>query len=302
MTAPNDISNSKANEGRDRFRRYVVNAAITGEWIPWAEFADRAWFDLVKSAPVSAATLRQAKAWAQKQYAEWGESYLEGLCASVTPPWALPEMSAAWLVEMRLEDYAQMDDSISAWRACRELVLNELSALGLTATIERTDESVAIASHEADVAGLVRFHIPGDSEAKAPPEFTGGIRRDYIARMATAHGFVPHGGLPRSIRGFCGQFEQGHSKPAWMDHTMTWIDPHGNPVLTAEPYAFDPLEVAKDVSVLPLLLEGPYSGVWNDSTTLLVMRWDPDSPTLPSENRPAVEWNSQIGSWVNVNA
>jgi hypothetical protein len=375
-----------STEGRASFRRYVLDAAMTGVWLAWAEFADRAHRDLVRSVPPSRDVVKRAQAWAQKERDVWladereiredrtprgidtfqlrfmepedQARYLKwcaGERASFIPlstkipahlsPGDLrryrlrrtgepnPVSDEAWerarkfaqadidewerhyslppeeraptveeLTACRLRDLAAtVNDSVQKWRKCRAPVLAELGELGLAATVERTDQAVPVEEHEADLAGLVRLHLPSDSDSPRgdPPQ------TDYEWRMARI-GLVPCRGLPKSLRGFCGQFTAPIEKepepsdyvpPNWLDHAHTWINGDGDLVLIAEPYEFDPLNVVQDLQHLPLTLDGPYPGVWNDGTTQLALLWNPDADVLAAEHRPPM-WCDTRCEWV----
>lgn len=238
-------------DGRETFRRYAVAVAIAGEWIPWAEFVDRAWRDLTNR--------------------------------------------------------AEVEDSLGAWRKAREATLTELAMLGLTATVERTDRSIALGGHEADLAGLVRLHLPL-AEPPNPCGWLDATRTAYAERMHHNHGLTRCEGLPRSLRCFCGQTEPamrrrwpgdrvvgplgellGGTEPPWMDHTQAWLDVEGLPVLTTEPYQLDnPLAVTRELNDLPLHVE-VHPGLWNDHTTLIILRWNCDETPLPAEAKTLVE-------------
>ena len=47
--APVSRQHGAARQGRESFRRYVHHAAVTGQWLVWAEFAERAWRDLTRA-------------------------------------------------------------------------------------------------------------------------------------------------------------------------------------------------------------------------------------------------------------
>lgn len=259
------------NAGRDELRRYLIRAAVTGEWVVWAEFLDAARLAL---------------------------------------------------------DLAPIGDSTATWRKVRPEVTAALEACGLVATVERTDGPVPVAEHYADLAGLVRVALGGVSPV-VPRVGRGAAEEAYRRRMADGYGLTPCDGLPTSLRGFSGQYSTAHRyEPAsvtawspvrgdyetfthkpdgsatagsvtpilapvrvgWLDHVRTWLDRYGDPVLTAEPYDhFDPLTVVRDVEGLPLHLDGPHPGVWNDRTALLIWRWDPDAAPLPADHRTALE-------------
>jgi len=213
--------------------------------------------------------------------------------AAMTGEWApwSEFVDRAWRATPR---GVQVTDSVKAWRRARPLVLRELADLGLTATIERTDGPVPIEEHEADLAGLVRLRaIDGAEAAAAPPELRP-TERAYAERMAERWDLHPHRGLPTSVRGFCGQ-SAPFERPGWTDHAHTWADSYGDPVLTVEPYTFgDPAAVVRELAELPLLVDGPYFGVWHDATKLLVLRWDPDAEVLPADH----DTTEEIQRWV----
>lgn len=95
-------------------------------------------------------------------------------------------------------------------------------------------------------------------------------------------------------------------RPRWLDHVHAWRDRDGDAVLTVEPYgdllAAEPTDyglatVVEDVDGLGLVLDGGLRpGVWNNSTTLLIWRYDPNAEVPPAEHRPRT-WSSDEG-WV----
>ena len=340
--APVARQHGAARCGRESFRRYVRHAAVTGQWLVWAEFAERAWRDLTRAvqegralanathcanhsearrevehelddlglrfhggisppsrcfttalnganlpgnAAFAAQIAREAQAMAiyeaqtkaNNQYED--ELSRRMMCARAEHPWTPPARTV-------------VKDSIGAWRKARKHVLSELEALGLAATVERTDGPVALDEHEADLAGLVRFHAPGDDRPSVPVIDD----TDYSVQMAEVYRFTPHDGLPTTLRGFCGQFAK-YRRLAWMDHAHAWLDHHGTPVLTVEPYQFDPAEVVHDLDGLPLCLDGLYPGVWSARTTLLIFRWDRERFLLTAEHHPQA-WCPLTESWV----
>lgn len=319
-----------ARYGRESFRRYVAGAAAAGEWLVWAEFAERAWRDLTRWSQYTRALANatdhakfgEARQRAERELKDLGLDWQGG----ISPPgqfftsmvngmdWpgkaAFADQFATQLASESeaLETYqarakaneeyravfaermaharAQnpwtvlsktvVQDSVGAWRKAREHVLGELETLGLAATVMCTDGPVALEEHEADLAGLVWFQ-GSDCPSRGAAEDS-----DYSERMAQTHGLIAHGGLPTTLRGFCGQFAE-YRRPSWMDHACTWLDCHGEPVLSVEPYQFDPAEVVTDLDELPLCLDGPYPGIWDDRTTLLMFRWNSEAAVLPAE-------------------
>jgi hypothetical protein len=103
--------------------------------------------------------------------------------------------------------------------------------------------------------------------------------------MADAHGLRPKCWHGVTLREFCGQREAPYDVPAWMDHSRCWIDDRGEPVLSAEPYGFEPMDVVRDLTGLPLTVER-HEGVWNDSTDLFLLRRDPTAEPLPEVYEP----------------
>jgi hypothetical protein len=198
------------------------------------------------------------------------------------------------------------DATVPTWRAVREVVLAELDALGLTATVHATTRSVPLGEHPVDTAGLVRLH-PVDADPwpwDEPQPWD-----DSTTRLAEHLGYRPAPGLPTSLREFCGQATGGGHRvepdgtivrPWWLDRPRAWIGPDGLPRLTAECYlradGIDGLadlitDVHRDTrgEGLPLLLDRPPApGVRDLAAVLLVFRWDPAVPVLPATWRPMV--------------
>lgn len=203
-------------------------------------------------------------------------------------PWS-EFVDQAWY---RLTNRVKVTDSVGAWRKARERAITEIAALGLAATVERTDGSAPLGEHPADLSGLVRFHSPFDPHIVAIPReplcHQLQFHVDYFKRVADTHGLVYHSGLPNTPRGICGQVADygldAHIEPAWLDHPYTWLDQDNQPVLTAEPYSFDPAQVVKDLAELPLTVE-VHPGLWNTGTTLIKMHWDCEASRLTAEHR-----------------
>jgi hypothetical protein len=334
--------------GPPSFRRYIVAAAVTGAWIPWAELVDRAHRDLIRSVPPSGDAVKRAQAWAKKERDTWladEQEILKDQASREIDTWRLhrnirdeweqhyalpPEERVPTVEELtkcRLRDLIPtVEDSLQAWRQSREAVLSELGSLGLTGTVIRTDRSDSLESHEADLAGLVQLHLPWQDtlpDRCAP-------RTDYERRVYETHGLTPCDGIPKGLRAFCGQIEPDPRrkmpidivigplgrpelperdsegapilavKLSWMDHTRTWLDAEGLPVLTTEPYQLDPLAVVRELGELPLSTE-VHPGLWNDHTTLLIMRWDCDVEPLPAEAKTLVARpDYETREWVRV--
>jgi hypothetical protein len=253
----------------ERFRQYLVGTTAAGAWRSWADFTDRGWYDLVRAEPPSA-LVRRARKSAERTFAE------------MWPGEAPCEKTLANLARSYIDDRLGVEDSLDAWRLAREKVLAELNALGLTATVERTDRAVPIEEHEADLAGLVRLHPPG-WDTPVPRSDRDRTQQDYARRMTERHALIPHDGLPSSPREFCGQ-HAAYVYGGWLDHVRTWLGPDGYPVLTTEPYDhFDPAQVVRALGGVPLVLDVA-PGVWHEATTLIMLRWDPDADVLPAIN------------------
>lgn len=204
---------------------------------------------------------------------------------ATTPAWAdfVDRAWRAWSAER------PAGETVAAWRAVRARVLGVLAALGLTATVVRTDRSVPLARHDARLAGLVVVHPAGTPADPAHAE-PGGVEHACRAHMAAMYGFTPADGLPTDLRGFCGQAAR-YKRPPWADHARTWLDRAGDPVLSVEAYpgAYDPTAIVDDLDGLPLLVDGPHPGFRNGST-LLLLRGDPHAlPLRADEPEPGLD-------------
>ena len=286
--------------GSADFRRYAAGAAVRGTWIPWAEFADRAWRDLShRRKPHNSPKCDKCQLYA------WDRRELDagGLVSSAAraelPAEEITALDAAWRhVIHETETYdregrRRVGDSLGAWRAGREPALAELGELGLTGTVVRVDDDVPLGEHEADLAGLVRLH-PAGSDLQPPSLPAWAWGRDtlarYALRMLGEHGLTVCGEIPTDLRGFCGQHTEDPPRPHWTDHAHTWSE-YGAPVLTVEPYSYaeDPQRLVREVQAylseedLPLEVAGPYPGVWYEGTTLVILRYDGDRYPLPAE-------------------
>ncbi|PZS15532.1 MAG: hypothetical protein DLM57_12505 [Pseudonocardiales bacterium] len=234
------------------FRRYLVELGATGVWTPWAEFVD------------------------------------------TTHKYLAPVRRA--------------DNSLEAWGHVRERVLGELSELGLDAHVVRTDgETPELGEHEADLAGLVRLYPdrgPWSPEPLSVPSSVWYSRDTYARhalRMLGEHGLVlADERIPRRPRSFCGQSAlSNHEVQAdrW-DHVHSWVGVGDEPALTVAPYnhAGDPralMTIVRDyvrAEQLPLVAAGPYPGVWHESTTLVVLRYDTAAAPLQAEHAVWRAW------------
>ena len=226
----------------------IVRQAVTGEWVPWGEWLADAW-DL------------------------------------------LPGSRAA----RRLDRMAQ-------WFDVREAVLLSLSQMGLEAEIRTTHEPIAfqLEDHFPHLAGLVHVHPESDFAwcPPIPPELLvgSGTTAERGRAMYARHGLLPAAGrVPTGLRRFCGQTvadpgDDDRGLPhRLLDHRRSWITPHAEPVLSVEPPSSDPtgdVERLRELVVrerLPLVVEGPYAGVWSDAVPLLFLRHDGASEPLPAE-------------------
>ncbi|GIF71899.1 hypothetical protein [Asanoa siamensis] len=214
-----------------------------------------------------------------------------------TPPALL---DAASRHVAREQEYDQdgrrrIDDSLGAWRQVRGFVLSQLFELGLTGTVVRTDCDRHLAEHEADLSGLVRLHTAdGPPESSLPSWAWHGrdTHAKHALRMMANYGLMP-ANVPTGLRGFCGQHTAKPDSPVWMDHVNGWLDEEELPVLTVEPYGHtdNPLLLAAEIAAyieeqaLPLVVDEPRPGLWNDSTTLVILRYDPEAPVITAERR-----------------
>lgn len=200
---------------------------------------------------------------------------------------------------------------IELWRNLRNPVLLALNELGLTATVRRVDQDVPLADHHADLGGLVIVHRPRQPNVRYTCEGLSDRESAYRWAMREQHGLRPHDGLPDTPRAFVGQVltedSHGHlvtveSQPRWFDRTRTWLDDDGLPVLTSEPY----LNAVRGIDRISRYdLEGAaarrgqyrcpdpipvtittHPGVWNDGTSLVIMRWTANSEAPSAESTP----------------
>lgn len=197
------------------FRRYATSVALSGEWIPWSEFVASCWAHLVRDSPVTAADRRSAAKTLAGFDRDAGGLWRPTVKAADGRPEGRPaddaelddvraEYVRAWAEGAR-DRRTSVEDEVGAWRMTRPAVLTELDALGLAATVERTDGPLALADHEADLAGLVRVHRAGGTATNVTEPHADSTVAAYRARMAERFGLVPADGIPRSLRGFCGQ-------------------------------------------------------------------------------------------------
>jgi hypothetical protein len=234
------------------FRRELVRLAAGGSWVPWSDFVDTA---------------------------------------------------RRYLAPTRV-----VGNTLNAWAVVRERVLAELNGLELAGIVVRTDgEQPELAEHEADLAGLVRIYPADGDLAPEPVGLPASVWRGrrhcdrHALRMLTQHDLVlADNHIPSRPRAFCGQFawsDQGIGRahaalPDWWDHARGWADSADGPVLTVEPYNYadDPGRLRGDVAAwleheqLPLVADGPYPGVWHDSATLIMLRYDVQRAPLPPEH------------------
>jgi hypothetical protein len=219
--------------------RSLVKQALTCEWVPWAEWVDQA-YEMVPG-PRRARTLT---------------------------------------------------DPTKQWHNVRDQVLLYLDMLGLEATVTRPSDALAVdlADHYADLAGLVHVHRFSESSwtPSVPADaLLGSTRSDrHALRMLVDHQLVAAGDrIPIGLRAFCGQLDAyqsdalGNSRH-WSDHVRVWTTARGEPRLTVEPYTYD-LEPQRlvteiretiDAAGLPLVVDGPYPGIWADTATLAIVR------------------------------
>lgn len=187
----------------------------------------------------------------------------------------------------------RVSDSLGAWQLSRAAVLEELDMLGLVGTVVRTDQDVPLGEHEADLAGLVRLHTTDGPPEPSLPAWAWrgqGVYARHALQMMAQHRLMPAAGLPTGLRAFCGQYTNNPHHPSWTDHIIAWQDDDGLPVLTVEPYRDDPAQLADEVRTyvdregLPLMVNGPHPGIWNEGTVLVILHYD-EAPVLPAERR-----------------
>lgn len=190
-------------------------------------------------------------------------------------------------------DHPQPEGMLYTWRILRPRVLRELAALGLVGSVRLTNGEIEpLAEHDGRVAGHVVIAAIGQvSETTGVPETA------YERHLGELYGLTPHSGMDTGLRAFCGQSTAPDDDPHGLsaapddhvlDHSRTWLDRYGYPVLTAELYGFgDRPEYVDELKALfgQLPLSVKAAGVlWDDVLhEVLVIRHDPEKPPLSSE-------------------
>lgn len=170
-----------------------------------------------------------------------------------------------------------------SWRILRPRVLRELAALGLVGSVRLTNGEVEpLSEHDGRVAGHVVIAAVGQvSEPTGVPESA------YERALAARFGLAPHSGLDTGLRAFCGQLTAPDDDHR-LDHSRTWVDRWGDPVLTAELYGLEHRpeyagELRELFGQLPIVVRA--EGVeWGDVLhEVLIIEHDPEKPPLDSD-------------------
>jgi hypothetical protein len=162
----------------------------------------------------------------------------------------------------------------------------DLTALELEAEVWRVDRTVTLAEHYADTAGLVRIRPAGGVHVVPDLIEPSRRQRDQAGWMSIEHGLTPHEGLPPTLLGLAGQHpgpEDDCLPASWLDHTATWIDRDGLPVLTCEPTHLDPdvaAQAARELLDLGLTVTSAPSP--RGAAALLLISWAVDAQPLPA--------------------
>jgi hypothetical protein len=237
----------------------------------------------------------------------WTANQISQLVSGSWVPWAEWVDGAFNLLPGR-RAFRENYDTVGKWHAIRDQALMTLSTLGLEATVTRTDhrDPVPLEGHFADLAGLVHVHREDWDYAFAPaiPSQTlvsTGSWEVHALRMLSTFRLVSVRDLvPTGLRAFCGQYDDAGGDllggAEWRDHLRVWTSVDGRPAMSVEPYNFtdNPSRLVEAIRAtvanhaLPLSVDGPYPGLWNERTVLAFIRHEGQGRCLPAVRQRAL--------------